>query len=120
MKFKWLPLGNVVLCCLMSLPTLANGFTPGHLLVTDWHNIYSIDPVTGASTVLMNEPEAGFGDIVFNPQSNSAFLSERVGFATRIRELTWSGSNGFQLDDFLTVDVLWNGFDNEGPRDGSL
>ena len=102
MKITSLSLTCVLICGWVHEPSLADGFTPGHLLVTDWDNVYSINPVTGESSVLVNERGAGFGDIVFNPHTNSAYLSERVSFGTRIRELTWSGSNGFQLEDFLT------------------
>jgi len=79
----------------------AQGFLPGHLLLSARDSVLMLNPATGdVQTLITVQPPRLVGDLVFNSVTNSAFILREHG--TEIVELNWSEQQGFQVSSFLS------------------
>lgn len=102
-----------------SSPISADGFPAGNLLVLNYDGLYLVDPTTGGSQRIVTGLPSSVGDVVYNPVSNSAFVTVD---RRDILEIKFTQSGSYQISTFLanidgvivlTVDHFGNLYFNE-------
>lgn len=76
-------------------------FPAGHVVVSELQTVYLVNPVTGISQKLI-ETEGFLGDVVYNPVTDSIFVTTAREEERSILELKWTDDTPFAFTPFLS------------------